>query len=219
MNNLIKSEVNQIELIKQELVSDGYQVVVEPSTKELPFDLGQYRPGLIATKDDGGIIIEIKPSLNRLPVEPFQKIAEQIAMHRGWRFVLVTLDDENEVVLATNKLPSWYELTNKVNKLNRLIQESLFEPALLFLWSILEAAFRKRSIEQHIPIERFPISTLLNHIYSNGEISITEFDLFKDCLMLRDKIAHGMFVPVELDSVKEATDRLNVLLNQWSKRA
>jgi hypothetical protein len=130
----------------------------------------------------------------------------------GWRFVLVTLDDENEVVLA-NKLPSWFELTNKVNKLNILIQESLFEPALLFFWSILEAAFRKRSIEQHIPVERFPISKLLNHIYSNGEISLTEFDLFKDCLMLRDKIARGMFVPVEPDSVKEATDRLNGLLN------
>ncbi len=215
MNNVIKSEV-KIELIKQELLSNGYKVVVEPSIKELPFDLGQYRPSLIATKDDGGIIIEIKPSLNRLPIEPFQKIAEQIARYRGWRFVLVTLDDENEVVLA-NKLPSWFELTHKVNKLNFLIQESLFEPALLFFWSILEAAFRKRSIDQHIPVERFPISKLLNHIYSNGEISLTEFDLFKEGLMLRDKIARGMFVPVKPDSVKEATDRLNGLLNQWSK--
>jgi hypothetical protein len=40
MNNVIKSEVNQIELIKQELLSNGYKVVVEPSIKELPFDLG-----------------------------------------------------------------------------------------------------------------------------------------------------------------------------------
>ncbi len=209
----------KIKSTAQELSENGYKVVVDPSNLDLPFDLGSYRPDLIATKNNEGIVLEVKTSLNRLSVDRFQDIAERIASHHGWRFLLVTLDDAHERVLPSdeNELPSWEELDSRLSKLNTLVQESFLEPALLFFWSILEAALRKRAMIQHIPIERFPAIKLVNHSYSSGEISISEFDLFKSCLELRNKIAHGMLTSIDPEVVNSANSAIHKLVRKWSR--
>jgi Holliday junction resolvase len=201
----------------QELSENGYKVLVEPLNSDLPFDLGGYRPDIIATKGDLGIVLEVKTTLNRLSVDRFQDIAERVASHHGWRFLLVTLDDITEKILPSdqNHLPSWEELNSRLLNLSRLVRDSLFEPALLFLWSILEAALRKRAISQNIPIWRFPVEKLLNHIFSSGEISISEFDLFKSCLELRNKAAHGIQISIDPEILKSATASVGILVEKW----
>jgi REase_AHJR-like len=113
----------------QELLDNGYKVSIDPLISDLPFELGGYRPDLIATKDTEGIVLEIKTSLNRLSVDRFQDIAERVATHHGWRFLLVTLDDTSEKILLSDddEMPSWEELNSRLAKLNTLIQDSLFE--------------------------------------------------------------------------------------------
>jgi REase_AHJR-like len=203
----------------QELSENGYKVLIEPSNSDLPFELGGYRPDLIAIKNDGGIVLEIKTSLNRLSIDRFQDIAERISSHSGWRFLLVTLDDINEKILPSNQsdLPSWDDLDSQLNKLNTLIQESFFEPALLFFWSILEAAMRKRSIVQNIPIWRFPENNLLKHIFSSGEISVSDFDLFNTCLELRNKSAHGIKTAIDPEILNSAYSSIRGLVEKWGK--
>ncbi len=218
MTNITKSLHEQkIEATAQELLDKGYKVVINPSQSDLPFDLGGYRPNLVATQNGKGVILEVKTSLKRVSVDRFQEIAEQIATHDGWRFILVTLDDAREKVLPSDEkeLPSWSELISRLSKLDILLQESLFEPALLFLWSIIEAALRKRAIAQLIPIERFPPINLLNHMYSSGEISIPEFDLIKDCLERRNKVAHGILTSIDSDVLKLSTDVTRLLIEKW----
>jgi hypothetical protein len=219
MNNLTKSQHDEkIDSITQELEDNGYIVLIEPSDSNLPFDLGGYDPDLIATKNDDGIILEVKGSLKRLSIDRFQEIAERIASHPGWRFLLVTLDDSSENILFSdeNSLPSWEALNSQLLNLQMLIQESLFEPAILFFWSITEAALRKRAITQHLPIQRFPTIALLNHSYSSGEISVTEFDLLKDCLKIQEKVAHGVMTSIDPEILKLAQRTIQSLIKQWS---
>lgn len=220
MNDTTESLLEQkLKSTAQELSDNGYKVLIEPSSSDLPFELGGYRPDLIAIKNDEGIVLEIKTSLNRLSVDRFQEIAERIASHSGWRFLLVTLDDIDEKILLSNQneLPSWDDLNSQLNKLNLLIHESLLEPALLFFWSILEAAMRKRSIFQNIPIWRFPENNLLRHIFSSGEISVSDFDLFNTCLELKNKSAHGIKTAIDPEILKSAYSSIRRLVEKWGK--
>jgi hypothetical protein len=219
MNNVTQSLYEQkIQSTAQELIDSGYKVSIEPSSSDLPFDLGSYRPNLIATKDNEGLILEIKTTLARLSIDRFQSIAEQIATHHGWRFLLITLDDTSENILPSSErdLPSWEELRTRLSRLEMLIQDSFFEPSILFLSSIIEAVLRKRAIEQNIPIWRLPEKNLLNHLFSSGEISMSDFDIFKKCLELRNKVAHGLATSIDPNLLNSANVSVENLVTTWS---
>jgi REase_AHJR-like len=219
MNSTTESlQEQKIRSKAEELLNKGYQVLIEPSISELPFDLGEYRPDLIARKDNEGIILDVKSSLKRWPISRFQDISDRIASHPGWRFILIKLDDVNEKFLPSSQsdLPSWDDLNSRINKLNMLVQESFIEPALLFFSSILEAAMRKRAIQQNMPIWRFPEEKLLNHLFSDGEISILDVDLFETCLDLRNKSAHGTTIVIEPELLRAACNSIQALVKQWS---
>ena len=140
MNNITQSLYEQkIQSTAQELIDSGYKVSIEPSSSDLPFDLGSYRPNLIATRDNEGLIFEVKTTSNRLSIDRFQSIAEQIATHDGWRFLLITLDDTSESILPTTEqdLPSWEELKTRLSSLETLIQDSFLEPSILLYRAFL----------------------------------------------------------------------------------
>ena len=65
-------------------------------------------------------------------------------------------------------------------------------------------------------IERFPTTELLNHSYSSGEISRTEFDFLKDCLKIREKVAHGVMTPIDPEILKSAKSTIQSLIKQWN---
>jgi REase_AHJR-like len=220
MNNTTESlQAQKVQEIAQELEESGYAVSFPSSASSLPFDLDGYIPDLIASKNAGGIVLEVKSRLRNISIDRLQDIADRIAAHRGWQFKLVTFEDIHEKILPSleNALPTWKELQARLPKLDRLHQEALWEPALLFAWSILEGALRKRAIDQNLPIDRFPPVQLLSHSFSSGEISIGEFDIFRNCLDLRDRAAHGIFRPISADTVKEINTAVQTLVNKWSK--
>ena len=219
MNNITQSLYEKkIQSTAQELINSGYKVSIEPSSSDLPFDLGSYRPNLIATRDNEGLIFEVKTTSNRLSIDRFQSIAEQIATHDGWRFLLITLDDTSESILPTTEqdLPSWEELKTRLSSLETLIQDSFLEPSILFLSSILEASLRKRAIDRDIPVWRLPEKNLLNHLFSSGEISISDFDIFKKCLDIRNKVAHGLATSIDPDLLSSVSTSVENLVLKWS---
>jgi REase_AHJR-like len=219
MNNVTQSLYEQkIQSTAQELIDSGYKVSIEPSSSDLPFDLGSYRPNLIATKDNEGLILEIKTTSSRLSIDRLKSIAEQISTHNGWRFLLITLDDTSESILPSSgqDLPSWEELKTRLSSLETLIQNSFFEPSLLFLSSILEATLRKRAIDRNIPIWRLPEKNLLNHLFSSGEISMSDFDIFKKCLELRNKVAHGLATSIDPNLLSSVNVSVENLVTIWS---
>lgn len=214
---IIKSLHDQkVESLANELLQKGYKVTVEPLVTDLPFRLGNYRPDLIASKNNGGIILEVKTN-QRFSVERFQELAERIAEHDHWRFLLVTLDDVTKNLLpeADEELPSWRELQTKMESISSLIQQLMLEPAVLYLWGTAEAMLRKRAIVQKIPIERLHAATLLNHMYSCGEVSMTEFDLLKSILDKRNRVAHGRVTSLNAKELEDGLLVTRSLIEQW----
>lgn len=196
----------------------GFTVLREPSTNELPFDLGGYRPDLMATKEDTGLIIEVKTKASHISVDRFQSLAQEISRHHGWRFLLVTLEedvDSSKIPMTSNELPTWPQLATKLQQVQALIAEGALEPAILYLWGIFEAALRKRAIDHSIPVERLPALRLLNHMYSQGEVSVDDIDLFREFMSKRNRIAHGANELIDSALVVSVFQSINHLLAEW----
>ncbi len=84
------------------------------------------------------------------------------------------------------------------------------EVAFLCLWGILEAAMRRQAKQVAIPIERFPASSLINHLYSQGELSMEQFDQVRVIQTVRNRLIHGYQLP----NLDEPTKQLQMLVNE-----
>ncbi|MEH2282502.1 MAG: hypothetical protein V7K90_14430 [Nostoc sp.] len=207
----------KVKSLVQKYESQGFHVLTGLQTDELPFDLGNYQPDLIAIKDGSGLVIEVKNSLSRLSVDRLQVLAEEVSKYPGWRFLLVTLEDIEAKSLpgTSEELPSWQELTDRFFQARKLIENDEIQSAFLFLWSIFEDALRKRAIDVSIPIERFPVIGLIKHLYSLGELSISQFDLAEACFEVSNRLAHGYIENLNLPLLHNLDNLVRELLTEW----
>ena len=207
----------KIHSLAQQYMREGFNVRIEPREEDLPFQLNHYRPDLIATKEDAGIIVEVKTSAARTQVERFQAIAEEVGKHPGWRFLLVTLDDVDSKSLpgTIDDIPSWQQFAERLEQSHSLINSGNFEPAFLYLWSIFEGMLRRRAIEAHIPVERFPVLRLINQMYTLGELSVAQYDFVRRAAETRNRVVHGYTVPNDMSFVTDLHVFVCGLLGEW----
>ncbi len=181
--------------VAQKYEKDGYKVFIEPPEPNLPFDLGSYRPDILALKSENdGYIIEIKSKTTHVSVDQFRELAETISQHNGWHFMLITGDDidSNEPEQKSEKpLLSWEQILARKKRGGELLDLGETEGAYLTFWGIIEAMMRKRAEQVSIPIERFPTLSLIKHLYSQGELSIEQFDKLLELLKIRNQFVHG----------------------------
>jgi Holliday junction resolvase len=79
MNNTTESlQAQKVQEIAQELEESGYAVSFPSSASILPFDLDGYIPDLIASKNAGGIVLEVKSRLRNISIDRLQDIADRI---------------------------------------------------------------------------------------------------------------------------------------------
>ena len=198
---------------------EGFEVILEPQERELPFDLGTYRPDLIVRKSkDEGYIVEVRNTAARIPVERYQEIAELIAQHAGWRFLLITGDDAVTEVpeKIEGEFPSWQHLKERLEQVNRLLSLGESEGAFLSLWVLLEALMRKRAEQMALPIERLPTSSLVNHLYSQGELSMAHYERVRVLQETRNRLVHGIEVS-QLDApLAQLQEVVNELMVSWT---
>ncbi|MDB9309305.1 hypothetical protein PN471_11810 [Aphanizomenon sp. CS-733/32] len=210
---------DKVESLIKKYRDQGFTVIQNPKADQLPFDLDNYQPDILATKNENesGLIIEVKTSISPVSVERLQSVAEEISRHPGWRFLLVTLEDIQAESLpgTSEELPSWEEIIDHFSQVTKLIENNNIEPAFLFLWSIFEGALRKRSLDISIPIERLPFIKLLRSMYSFGELSISEFDSIQAYLEKRNRLAHGYIQKLDSEILHTFIMLIVKLLGEW----
>ena len=196
----------------------GYAVFREPGNVGLPFDLGSYKPDIVARKGDEGLIIEVKASTSRISIDQFQELAETVREHPGWRFLLVTLQDL-PVSEDAERFLSWNELKTKLAQARMLVSDGMFDAAALYAWAIFEAAMRKRAVATATPVERLPATTLMSHLYTLGHMDVDAFAIAKEFLALRNPIAHGLGTVHDDEAIEKFLQIASRLLSEWSRTA
>jgi hypothetical protein len=211
------TECETTKLLAQKYREEGYEVTKEPNPNLIPFDLGGYRPDLLATKDNSNLIIEVKAKATaKFSIERFQRIAQEIAKHQGWRFILVTANDEqeNEEIDAEKSYLTWDEINQQIAQFPSMIRIIGNNAALLYLWGICEAALRRYALDHAIPVERKPFTPLAKYLYSEGELSIEELNMLLDVQKYRNKVAHGFKVNVNDELLDNLTSFVKKIITQ-----
>jgi hypothetical protein len=200
--------------------AEGFEVVLEPRERDLPFDLGTYRPDMIAIRDPNeGYIIEVKSSVSRTPIDRYREIAEAVAQHAGWSFLLITGDDVSltERLEGPYGLLTWAQISERQAQADALLALGDTSGAFLLEWSTLEAALRRHALGLSIPIERLPSLSLINHLYSQGELSIEQFDHARALQDIRNRLVHGFQTPDLLEPTKQLRELVADLIAAWKE--
>jgi hypothetical protein len=198
----------------EQLVADryrqaGYEVILQPNPTMVPFDLGGYRPDMLAQKDGLNLVIEVKSKLAAAAsYERLQAVVQETRRHEGWRFVLVTEDDVAEVELPDDpNQPSWEEIEEGMRNADKLGFMSEHKAAYLLLWIAFEQTIRKISIEAGLPLDRLAPAIMIRQLYSEGVLSMAQFDAARSSLEVRNVVVHG-FSKADLTGKYELLRRL-----------
>lgn len=215
MNALQQSHLDTVRLVAQRYRSDGYDVILEPNPKEFPFDLGGYRPDLLAHKDGVTLIIEVKVRAETTSYEQYRAVVEETKRHEGWRFILVTDRDviEDDVQEESDEF-SWKEIEDGIAKAELLRATGDTETAYLILWIAFERSMRKMALTIDLPLQRVAPSIIIRQLYSQGELTMKQYRTALHCQEVRNHLVHGFRTADDSEGYNDLHRLLRELLSQ-----
>lgn len=212
------TEAAKVQELARRYAEQGFAVKIEPATGDIPFDLGGYRPDLLAEKEGQHLIVEVKRAGVPLSLDRLQALAETIRPHAGWRLLLVPTDEESPEHPLSNagELVSWQAVTERAQRADHLLQLGETDAAFLMLWSALEALLRRHAEQVGLPIERLPTKALLNYLYSQGELAYEQFEQALAALQVRNRLVHGFEAAEATQGARPLHTLVNELLHEWT---
>ncbi len=210
INSLVKTKV--IECYS----SQGYEVVLQPHTHQLPFDLNGYCPNLLMKiSTERGFIVEVRDVATNLAVAYYRDIAKIVAEHSGWRFLLITGEDATPIAeedMNDDKLTR-SQILHRKERIAKLISVGEHEAAFLSLLIFAEILMRRHARQLLIPIDRLPTILMIHHLYTQLAISPDQFERAIALNEIRNRVAHGF--PVNSINLNEAIERLLNLVDEF----
>src|SRR5947209_15135366 len=159
--------------------SKGYRVVVRPGPKDLPDFAKDFRVELVATRDDGSVLVSVKKTQSELETDrEIPRYVEVTEKQPHWRFDLVVLGSENEPMAGAKetKEPSEEDTRQALGDVERMLQAGFGRQALIAAWAVVETAMR-RTLQAAGQESRRGMSprTLMNELYSGGMLQSSDF--------------------------------------------
>jgi len=205
-----------INTIAKELEENGYTVVIEPDPSMIPFDLQNYCPDILATNDRENLIVEVKSRSTPRSIKRYKQISETVSKQQNWRFMLTTVDDRYQSEGPLIKADIDTEAFPKIlHKLDRLFETESYDLALPYLWSVYISGMRTIGYKHGVPIDVTTDKSVLNYMYSLGEISNEEFKKSLFFLDLRNKLINTFDSQITKEQAIEMQDYVKKKLVDW----
>jgi hypothetical protein len=192
----------------------GYQVSVEPASRDLPEFLRTLAPDLIACRNGENTVVEIKTS-SPASFEKVQHLARALEHRAGWKLQVVYIDLPDPEWQPPTQLPEAEDLLARLDALGgRNKDDDQSRLQFLLLWSIIEAAARHRLSRLKIPPNRrISSSALLKMLLTEGAIEEEQYTVLRRGLAVRNAIAHGFLnQPVDMTLFEELREAARGLL-------
>ncbi len=217
MNSLSQGEI-AVRSAVSELEKKGYSVIIEPDPSMIPFDLHRYRPDILATRGNENLIIEIRArgTNQSNTIERYKEIADIVGRHENWRFMLSTIDDvENGDYAWLDAGINADEIKHMLNRLNNILEGENFDLVLPHLWTLYILAMRLAGQKAGIPVDATSDQSVLNYMYSLGEISSEELEWANHFLQLRNEAMHSLRVDVSREELSSLYNHVENQLIAW----
>lgn len=194
----------------------GYAVLVQPDPEDLPDFLQRYRPALVVEREDDRAIVEIQSRTSLTPPvnHYLQTLAQAVAQHTDWRLELIMTPVEHPGTTLPPSSSAWTlpDLQQRLPRLQRL-QETDPEVALLYSWSLMEAALRLIADQEGIGPNLYQGTTLAKQLVMEGAIDRSLYTALLELAHSRNAVAHGFQAPLVVqDLVKQMLAVLEQLM-------
>ena len=203
------AESRRSRAIADDFRRQGFTVMENPSSEQLPEFLAGYRPDLVAQRADNSLesgvesVVVVVKSRSRLRTESHVgELAELLRERPDWRLELSLVEVDGpleipEVAIAFGLREIWgcHDETGK------LLDAGFDEAAVLTAWAAAEATVRflvdeERQFEKdEISFEPSSVPRLLSSAVYYGVISKSEYVALVEAKRQRDAFSHGFYMP------------------------
>jgi hypothetical protein len=198
MEATIALEKQRAHTLAAEYRSRGYDVIEEPSQKQLPTFLTGYHPDMLLRKagEEEAIIVEVK-SRTSLAKEPqISELARLLRSQPGWRFELVVMDIGEQLEALEDAHPFTKEnILRGIREVEQLLASGFAEAALLRAWSVAEPTVRLLAEREGLKTDRSKPLHVLKQAVVNGVVSRADYNFLLQALRHRNAQAHGFIQP------------------------
>jgi len=206
----MKQHMNELERkrlleLAREYRSKGYEVIIEPGTKQLPDFLAPSSPNMIAWNKEETVVFAVKSQSTLTASPELHDIAQAIYGRRGWRFELVVTNsrERGSILTATDEVLNDAEIKNKLQEAQLLSEQEFGEAAFVIAWSAAEAVMRNIAEKERIAKEKVSFASLSKNLYVQGVLDKPQYDVLTEASRVRNSIIHGYKEPGSLSSIFE----------------
>jgi uncharacterized protein YutE (UPF0331/DUF86 family) len=191
----------RIREIAQKYRQMGFKVIIEPSGLQLPGFLRNtgLRPDMIAEGTDESIVVEIKVPGKIHPIEYWEELIKLVQQQPGWRLEMVVGGSSETDALAD--LPG-IQISERLKEAESLAVQGLLGAALLVAWSAVEAAMRIACKKYEVKLPDFRPAALISGLYTDGLIEREDYDVLINIMRVRNSVAHGYNVALDVEAIK-----------------
>ncbi|MBZ9753189.1 hypothetical protein K7W42_20340 [Deinococcus sp. HMF7604] len=189
----------------ERLASLGMEVILHPKPRQLPPSPVKYQPDLLAIAPDGtNYIIEVKSSAFPIDIERYFEYSRSLPKNDIYKFILIT---EREIIRGLSDL--LISLEDKISftlknielakrKIPQLIldentDESIKKAIYIMRFANIESLLSLIAEKSSLPIGELNSRTVVNYLYSEGEIEYDLYNMLLEALDQRNKIVHSKF--------------------------
>lgn len=172
--------------VQQELLAEGYDVVIQPNRLMVPAFLGEFIPDALAFGNNKNLVVEVisQTSQAKKKVDHLNKL---ISNEPDWDLKLVwILASETPRSLPISDDRAFLLMMTEINE---LVQDRKLRPAFLLLWAVLEALGRKL-MPDTVSKPQTP-GTLVEKLAREGNITPDEAGILRENISRRNRLIHG----------------------------
>lgn len=200
--------------VAKQYEDQGYTVTFEPAQSEIPFPLHGYRPDILATKGSERLLVEVKRAGTRVEPSRYVSIGEEAARH-GWKFLIMTVTPEQlspptETPAVLPDVAAIQERLQEIDDIHNVIRNpTLVLPA---LWVAYISALKSVCQKEGIRLGEITDLSLINKAYSEGVLSVEEYENARMFLKLRNEAVHSVTSAMSGDQYALLREMLDDLL-------
>jgi hypothetical protein len=204
-----------IEKVAAQYRSRGYDVIVEPTPRELPEWLSDFRPDILARSDQEQVVVEVKAANAVRGEDWLAFLADAVGQHEGWRFEFVNVPgprrtrttEEPLTVVGSRHVQEYADAARELEK------AGYKEQAFVLAWTAFEGAFRTAFDRDRVKVGSANPTSVLKTLWSMGYLpERSDQNRLERLWEVRNRLVHGYTIDYQsegdIDYLLELSSRL-----------
>lgn len=186
-------EHQRLREVAREYRQRGYDVIIEPTSGQLPEFLAPFRIDMLARNTEENVIVEVRTQESLANAPELDAVAQAIHNQTSWRFELVVTNPKDRTPIQFKDAVSLdhLDVSYRIREARQLSEQEHGEAALLLAWSATEALLRAIADEEAIPVGPSNPSQLTKSLFTYGVINKEQYQILQHGLQARNIVVHG----------------------------